>query len=120
MIKTAVVGAAGRMGRRFVANICASDDLQLSGALEIADCPFIGQDAGSVAGIGEAGVKITNDYEAVFAASDAVINFSTQGVVEATRIALKYNCSIVIGTTALTDEDKAELKKSIETYKTTL
>ena len=111
MIKTAVVGAAGRMGRRFVVNICESNDLQLSGALEIAECPFIGQDAGLVAGIGETGIKITNDYEGVFAASDAVINFSTQGVVEATRIAVKYNCSVVIGTTALTDADKAALKE---------
>lgn len=111
MIKTAVVGAAGRMGRRLAANICASNDLQLSGALEIDSCPFVGQDAGLVAGIGEAGVKISTDSEAVFAASDAVINFSTQGVIESTRIAVKNNCSVVIGTTALTDEDKAALKE---------
>ena len=111
MIKTAVVGAAGRMGRRLVANICASDDLKLAGALEIASCPFIGQDAGLVAGVGEAGVKICADAEQVFANCDAVINFSTAGVVENTRIAVKNNCSVVIGTTALPDEDKKALKE---------
>lgn len=110
MIKTAVVGAAGRMGRRLVANICASDDLQLAGALEIASCPLIGQDAGVVAGVGETGIMISADAEKVYADCDAVINFSTAGVVENTRIAVKNNCSVVIGTTALSDVDKAELK----------
>ena len=111
MIKTAVVGAAGRMGRRLVTNICESDDLQLAGALEISSCPFIGQDAGAVAGVGETGIMITDDAEKVFADCDAVINFSTAGVIESTRLAVKNNCSVVIGTTALTDEDKAALKE---------
>ena len=91
MIKVAVVGAAGRMGRRFVANICASSDMELSGALEISNSPFMGQDAGAVAACGDCGVKISADSEAVFAASDAVINFSTAGVLESTKIALIIN-----------------------------
>ena len=94
MIKTAVVGAAGRMGRRLVANICESNDLQLAGALEISNCPFIGHDAGTVAGVGETGVMITADAEKVFADCDAVINFSTAGVIENTRLAVKNNCSV--------------------------
>lgn len=110
MIKTAVVGAAGRMGRRLVANICASDDLQLAGALEISNCPLLGQDAGVVAGVGETGITICDNAEKVFANCDAVINFSTAGVVENTRIAVKNNCSVVIGTTALPDADKQALK----------
>lgn len=111
MIKVAVVGAAGRMGRRLVANICASSDLKLSGALEIPSSPFLGQDAGLVAGIGECGVKISCDSNQVFADSDAVINFSTAGVIEATRNAVKHDCHVVIGTTALTVEEKAELNE---------
>ena len=111
MIKVAVVGAAGRMGRRFVANICASDDMELSGALEIESSPFIGQDAGSVAACGECGVKISAEPEAVYAHSDAVINFSTAGVLESTKIALKYGCKVVIGTTTLTADEKVELKE---------
>lgn len=110
MIKTAVVGAAGRMGRRLVANICASDDLQLAGALEISTCPLLGQDAGIVAGAGETGIMISDDAEKVFANCDAIINFSTTGVVETTRLAVKNNCSVVIGTTALPDADKQALK----------
>ena len=34
MIKTVVIGAAGRMGRRLVANIAESSTLELVGAVE--------------------------------------------------------------------------------------
>lgn len=61
MIRTVVIGAAGRMGRRLVANIQESDTLELAGAVEYAESPFLGQDAGAVAGCGNAGVAITAD-----------------------------------------------------------
>ena len=44
MIKVCVIGAAGRMGRRLVALIMESNDLQLSGAVEIAGNPLLGSD----------------------------------------------------------------------------
>ena len=117
MIKVCVIGAAGRMGRRLVALIMESNDLQLSGAVEIAGNPLLGSDAGAVAGVGNANVAITDDLAAALANSDAVINFSTAGVVEATRMAAAANCSCVIGTTALPDADKAELAEIAKTAK---
>ena len=111
MIKTVVVGAAGRMGRRLVANIMASETLELAGALEYAQSPFLGQDAGIVAGCGESGVKITADCAKAFEGADAVIDFATGGVIESARTAVKAGCAIVIGTTALSPEDKTELAK---------
>ena len=111
MIRTVVIGAAGRMGRRLVANIMESETLELAGALEYAGSPFLGQDAGVVAGCGEAGVAISADCEAVLKGADAVINFDTGGVVETTRTAVAAGCAVVIGTTALPAEEKAELAK---------
>ena len=115
MIKVCVIGAAGRMGRRLVTLIMESSDLQLSGAVEIAGNPLLGSDAGAVAGAGNANVAITDDLASALAVSDAVINFSTAGVVEATRMAVAANCSCVIGTTALPDADKAELAELAKT-----
>ena len=46
----------------------------------------------------------------VIASYAIFINFSTKGVVEATRIAVANNCSVVIGTTALPEADKQALK----------
>lgn len=107
-----VVGAAGRMGRRLVANIMASETLFLAGAVEFPGSPFVGQDSGIVAGCGESGVKIVDSLESVLAAgAEAVIDFATSGVIEAARMTVRANCAMVIGTTAMSAEDKAELKR---------
>ncbi len=111
MIRIIITGAAGRMGRRLVANIMESQDLKLTGATERAGSEFLGLDAGSVAGCAPAGVKITDDFAPLVEHADAVIDFSTGAVIENARIAAAKGLSIVIGTTALTAADKQELQK---------
>ena len=108
-LPVAVVGAAGRMGRRLVANITASEDLTLSGALEIAGSPMVGKDAGSVAGVDPAGVVITDDPERALAGARAVIIFAVGSVIGIARAAAAKGCSMVIGTTAIPAEERAEL-----------
>ena len=109
MTRVIIVGAAGRMGRRLVANILASEDLKLTGAVEVAGSPFLGQDAGTVAGCGAAGITISDDLAAALDRSDAVINFSTGDVLNQTRMAVERNCAVVIGTTALPAADRQAL-----------
>ncbi|UDQ96698.1 4-hydroxy-tetrahydrodipicolinate reductase [Lentisphaerota bacterium WC36G] len=109
MIKVGIIGAAGRMGKRFITNIVESDDLQLSGALEIANSPFLGMDAAVIAGCGESGIKITDQIDEVINNSDAIIDFSLGDVVENARKAVAQNCNVVIGTTALGEEGKKAL-----------
>ena len=111
MIRIIITGAAGRMGRRLVANIAESGDLQLAGATERPGSEFLGMDAGSVAGVQPLGVRITENLAPLFDQADAIIDFSTGTVVENAKLAAAKGLAIVIGTTALTAEDKAELKK---------
>lgn len=111
MIRVVIIGAAGRMGRRLVANVMESEDMTLAGAIEAPGNPLLGQDAGSVAGCGPAGVAITDDLEQVAGNADAVINFSLGDVVKDTGTAAAAGCASVIGTTALSDDGKAALKK---------
>ncbi|MDD5698705.1 MAG: 4-hydroxy-tetrahydrodipicolinate reductase [Victivallaceae bacterium] len=111
MIKTAVIGAGGRMGRRLVSNILAAEDLTLVGASEAPGTPFIGQDAGILAGSAACGIKITADLDEALKNADAVINFSTGKVIATTRTAVAQGCSAVIGTTALSAADQAELQR---------
>ena len=107
-----IVGAAGRMGRRLIANVMESENLSLAGAVEYPGSPFLGQDAGIVAGCGESGVKITDSLdEALASGAEAVICFATGGAVETAAAAVKKGCAVVIGTTALSAEDRAELKR---------
>ena len=110
MIKVTVIGAAGRMGRRLVCQICQSSDLSLAGALEIDGSPFIGQDAGELAGCGKAQIAVTPASAGLPAGTEAVIIFSTVSVIEVAREAARIGASVVIGTTALSSEVLDELK----------
>ncbi len=114
-IRVCVIGAAGRMGRRLVALIMESEDLILSGALECPGNPSLGTDAGILAGTSAANVLITDNIDEALANTDAVINFSIAGVVEATRKAAAKGCSVVIGTTALPESDKQTLAEIAQT-----
>ena len=111
MIRIIVIGAAGRMGRHLVACIAASNDLQLTGATEYSGSEFLNIDAGSVAGVQPLGVKITSELLPLLDNADAVIDFSTGDVVGNAKLAAAKGLAIVIGTTALTADDKAELRK---------
>ena len=72
MNRIAIVGAAGRMGGRLIANIMADERFELSGALEHPECPKLGEDAGIVAGCGKAGIEITADIEKALAGADTL------------------------------------------------
>jgi 4-hydroxy-tetrahydrodipicolinate reductase len=111
MTRVVIIGAAGRMGKKLIANVMAADDMELAGALEFEGCPFNGMDAGTVAGRGESGIKISAELEPLVKNADAVIDFSTGDVIRNTEIAAAEGCSIVIGTTALENKDKARLKE---------
>lgn len=111
MIKVIVIGAAGRMGKRLVNLIMESKDMKLAGATEYAESPSLGEDAGLVAGCACAGIQIAKDLKTFLKGADALIDFSTGPVVENAKLAVAAGCTVVIGTTALTPADKAELKK---------
>ncbi len=110
MIRVTVQGAAGRMGRMLVAQVMKNSDMTLVGATEQEGNPLLGQDAGLVAGVGQAGVPLTSDMDACLAMSDAVISFTVPAAsMEAARKAAAAGAAIVIGTTGLSAEEKAEL-----------
>ena len=112
MIRTIITGSAGRMGKALVAAIAANPEFRLAGATEYPASPFIGQDAGTVAGVAALDVPISASLTPeMLANADAIIDFSTGNVLENARAAAKAGLSIVIGTTALTDADKAALRE---------
>ncbi len=109
MIKVIVTGAAGRMGRRLTSLILSSKDIKLVGATEFDKSPFLGKDAGLVAGGEACGVIIEADIKPLLKGADAVIDFSTGPVVENAKLAVTAGAAVVIGTTAFTDADKKTL-----------
>lgn len=111
MIRVAVLGAAGRMGRALVQAIVNDSETALSGATEVAGNDLLGQDAGVVAGVGAQGVALTDCLASVLSPSDAVIDFTSPDVTVANaRAAVEAGCSIVVGTTGLTSDQRRELE----------
>ena len=113
MINIAVIGAAGRMGRRIIANAIENGNFKVVGAVDWEGCPLLGQDAGSVAGVQALDVKITSSLAEVFASAkvDAVIDFATSGAVECAELAVANNAAFVCGVTAMSAEERAALKE---------
>ncbi len=112
MIRVVVSGAAGRMGRQVIAAIGEYDDMAVSGALEAAGHPALGQDAGAYAGLPENRVIITDDISKAFETADVVVDFSgPRSALAAISQAASRSMPAVSGTTGLSDEDVGKVTK---------
>lgn len=109
MFKVIIVGAAGRMGRRLINCIYNAEDMELVGALEYPKSPYIGKDAGLIAGIAPMGIAISKDLKLLIPIADAIIDFSTGDIIMNAKLATAAGLMAVIGTTALTEDDKKDL-----------
>jgi len=105
----AVAGASGRMGQMLIDAIRTSGDCRLTGALDLASSPAIGQDAGAAAGQ-PTGVLITPDLHAGLAQSQVLIDFTRpEGTLAHLKVCRELGVAMVIGTTGFTDAQKAEI-----------
>ncbi|WP_406660622.1 4-hydroxy-tetrahydrodipicolinate reductase [Methanolobus sp. ZRKC3] len=115
MINVAVTGASGKMGKLIIENILRFEGMQLSAGFDLVN---IGRDVGEVAQLGTLNVPISdvNDLESVLKSSntDVLIDFTIAPatVANAPKIA-SSGVSLVIGTTGLTDEQKAVIENSM-------
>jgi 4-hydroxy-tetrahydrodipicolinate reductase len=120
MLNIVVTGAAGKMGKTNIQVVNSSAKAKLTGAVaklvgavEAPGVPFVGMDAGELAGIGRIGVPVVDDIRKVEAAADAVIDFSSPSSLPVTvEWALSRNAALVVGTTGLSDADKKLLKET--------
>ena len=109
-MRIGVIGCAGRMGRANMAEILATDGLELVGGIEVKGNPAIGEDLGVLAGSDPIGTKATDDLGSLLTAAHAVIEFSTPdaSLANAERCA-DAGCAHVIGTTGLDAGQRARL-----------
>lgn len=102
-----VTGAAGRMGRMLVSAIHRMAGVTLAAALEHEGSPWLGQDAGTLAGLGPVGVPVTDDALAAFVAADGVLDFTGPAATVAfAALAAQARIVHVIGTTGLSGPDQ--------------
>ncbi|MDQ3036598.1 MAG: 4-hydroxy-tetrahydrodipicolinate reductase [Myxococcota bacterium] len=108
MLRIAMHGAAGRMGRAIVRAISEDESLALVAALDREGSDALGRDAGELAQVGPIGIALVADRTALRGA-DVVIDFSSPAATAATaRACAASSTPMVIGTTGLdADADAA-------------
>ncbi len=112
-MKIGVVGAAGRMGRMLVRQVCEHPACGLAGATERPDSDALGEDAGMLAGIGEVGIAIGGDAAAMIADVDTVIDFTApDATVAHAELAAQAGAAMVIGTTGLAESHMEALGRA--------
>ena len=110
MIKIAVVGAAGRMGKILIEACAVADNAKLTVATEHPDSSLIGADAGEVAGTGKNDVIITDSLDTAANDFDVLIDF-TRPIPTLNHLdwCVKNKKGIIIGTTGFSDDEKAQI-----------
>lgn len=109
MIKIAITGAAGRMGRRVAALAIESERFDIVAAMEVAGHEAVGRDVGELAGVGTFGVEVATDLHED-AEVDVVIDFSLpEGTMRVLPACREGRISLVTGTTGLTASQQAEI-----------
>jgi len=115
MIRVAVVGAAGRMGKALIEVVDQAGDLELGAATEHVKSSLIGSDAGGLAGLGRTGVKLVDDLTLVADDFDIVIDFTRpDATLRHLAVCRANGKKMVIGTTGFSDAQKAELSSAAQ------
>ena len=109
-MKLAIHGAAGRMGQRVTALAAKDSRFQIVAALESANHPLMGKDAGLIAGIGEIGIPLGVVGES---SADVVIDFSVpDAAVAVVAHCLEFKRPVVVATTGLEPDQQEYLVRA--------
>jgi 4-hydroxy-tetrahydrodipicolinate reductase len=108
-MRLVVAGAGGRMGRTLIKAIAETPGLTVSGALEGAGSPLIGQDSGQLAGLGNNGIALSADAKDLIAKADGIVDFTIPKASTALA-ALAAGKVHIIGTTGHSADEEARIK----------
>jgi len=115
MIRIAVTGAAGRMGKTLIEALAGHPQAELTVALERPDSSLIGADAGELAGIGRNGVAVGGDLAAAIDSFDVLIDFTVPLASTANaELCAAHGKKLVLGTTGFNAEQKAVLAAAVQ------
>lgn len=110
MLRVAVHGAAGRMGRAVTAVCSQAEDVEVVAAIEREGCELLGHDAGDVAGVGHIGVPVCADPRSALAGVDTLIDFSrSEATLALLPLCREGGVSLVVGTTGLDPAARAAI-----------
>ncbi len=115
MLNIAVTGAAGRMGRNLIQASYENSNCQLGAAIEHESSPFIGRDAGEIAGIDTLNKPLVDKLSAVSDDYHTLIDFTRPDVtLQNLAVCVAQGKNIIIGTTGFSDDEKQQITLAAE------
>ncbi len=107
MLRIAITGAAGRMGKTLIEACQQAEGCAVNAAIERPGSSLIGADAGELAGLGNLNVKLVDDVASVVNDFDTLIDFtSIETTLNNLQICKANGKQIIIGTTGFSEEQK--------------
>jgi 4-hydroxy-tetrahydrodipicolinate reductase len=103
------------MGRALIQAAAGHEAVTLAAAVEKPGSELIGRDAGTVAGLGELGIPVVDSVAEALAEADVLIDFTRpEAAMAAVEQCLKHGRRAVMGTTGLSDEQRARVGEAAE------
>ena len=113
MIKLAVAGAAGRMGKAILMLAAQDKSFSIAGGIEHPESSALGTDIGELLGVEPLGVKVSGSPYEILQKADVLIDFThpsaTPGHLKA---AVKTKTGYVVGTTGLGESILRDIRKA--------
>lgn len=107
MLRIAIAGATGRMGKTLVEIIANNPAMKVGAVSVLPTDKALGQDIGVVCGLGSLGVVAVDDLAKVKDQFDALIDFTTPSATLAhLKLCAEHGKQLIIGTTGFTEEQK--------------
>jgi len=101
------------MGRMLLTETLSHPDAALAGGSARAGSDIVGQDLGLLAGQKTAGITATDDANALFAAADAVIDFTRPELLaHHAELAARHSTALIVGTTGFEPSARTALDQA--------
>lgn len=115
MLRIAITGAAGRMGKTLIEACHQAEECSVTAAIERPGISLMGADAGELAGVGVLNVQLVDNVENVVDDFDTLIDFtSIETSLKNLQVCKDNGKHIIIGTTGFNDEQKQLIKNAAE------
>ena len=113
MIRIAVTGAAGRMGRNLMEACAQAEDMQVTAAIVKPGSSLVGSNAGDLVGDFDVDAILVDDINRVTDDFDVLIDFTSPAVTMSNLTAcVNAGKKMVIGTTGLSEEEKQKIAEA--------
>ncbi|RDD63579.1 4-hydroxy-tetrahydrodipicolinate reductase [Ferruginivarius sediminum] len=112
-MRIGIAGCKGRMGKMLVQAVVENPDCELAGGTVREGDPAAGEDIGTLFALGETGAKVLTDPVELFAASDAVIDFTKPELAARhADLAAQSKVALIMGTTGLGEAEQEALNRA--------